>query len=100
MVYNVIQNQSLPIVKLGRATRMRSVALAVLTSKRARNHGNHGHSGNQTDYSSTLRTAAEANGRNIPHPLPGMEADWHEIGRIAQALINRQFPGKTVLPIS
>jgi hypothetical protein len=33
-------------------------------------------------------------------PLIGMEADWHEIGRVAQALIDRQFPGKAVLHIS
>jgi NADPH:quinone reductase-like Zn-dependent oxidoreductase len=33
-------------------------------------------------------------------PLIGIEADWHEIGRIAQALIDRQFPGKAVLHIS
>lgn len=33
-------------------------------------------------------------------PLLGMEADWHEIGRVAQALIDRQFPGKAVLHIS
>jgi len=33
-------------------------------------------------------------------PLLGMEADWHEIGRVAQALIGRQFPGKAVLHIS
>jgi NADPH2:quinone reductase len=37
-------------------------------------------------------------GKLIP-PL-GIEADWHEIGRIAQALIDRQFPGKAVLHIS
>lgn len=33
-------------------------------------------------------------------PYIGMEADWHEIGRVAQALIDRQFPGKAVLHIS
>ncbi len=33
-------------------------------------------------------------------PLLGMEADWHEIGRVAQALLDRQFPGKAVLHIS
>jgi NADPH:quinone reductase-like Zn-dependent oxidoreductase len=37
-------------------------------------------------------------GKLLP-PL-GMEADWHEIGRVAQALIDRQFPGKAVLHIS
>jgi NADPH:quinone reductase-like Zn-dependent oxidoreductase len=37
-------------------------------------------------------------GKLIP-PL-GIEADWHEIGRVAQALIDRQFPGKAVLHIS
>jgi NADPH2:quinone reductase len=37
-------------------------------------------------------------GKLIP-PI-GMEADWHEIGRVAQALIDRQFPGKAVLHIS
>lgn len=30
-------------------------------------------------------------------PSIGIEADWREIGRIAQALIDRQFPGKAVL---
>ncbi len=33
-------------------------------------------------------------------PFIGMEADWHEIGRVAQDLIDRQFPGKAVLHIS
>jgi NADPH:quinone reductase len=33
-------------------------------------------------------------------PLIGIEADWHEIGRIAQALIDRQFPSKAVLHLS
>ena len=33
-------------------------------------------------------------------PSIGMEADWHEIGRVAQALIERQFLGKAVLHIS
>ena len=37
-------------------------------------------------------------GKLIP-PL-GIEADWHEIGRVAQALIDRQFLGKAVLHIS
>ena len=37
-------------------------------------------------------------GKLSPHI--GMEADWHEIGRVAQALIGRQFPGKAVLHIS
>ena len=32
-------------------------------------------------------------------PLICMEADWHEIGRVAQAFIDRQFPGKAVLHI-
>ncbi len=36
-------------------------------------------------------------GKLLP-PL-GMEADWHEIGRVAQALLDRQFPGKAVLLI-
>jgi NADPH:quinone reductase len=33
-------------------------------------------------------------------PLVGIEADWHEIASIAQALIDRQFPGKAVLHLS
>jgi NADPH2:quinone reductase len=33
-------------------------------------------------------------------PPLGMEAGWHEIGRVAQALIDRQFPGKAVLHLS
>jgi NADPH:quinone reductase-like Zn-dependent oxidoreductase len=37
-------------------------------------------------------------GKLLP-PL-GMEADWHEIGKVAQALIDRQFPGKAVLHIA
>ena len=37
-------------------------------------------------------------GKLVP-PL-GVEADWHEIGRVAQALLDRQFPGKAVLHIS
>ncbi|HEX4207002.1 MAG TPA: zinc-binding dehydrogenase [Ktedonobacteraceae bacterium] len=37
-------------------------------------------------------------GKLIP-PI-GMEADWQEIGRVAQALIDRQFAGKAVLHIS
>jgi NADPH2:quinone reductase len=37
-------------------------------------------------------------GKLLPHL--GMEADWHEIGKVAQALIDRQFPGKAVLHIS
>lgn len=32
-------------------------------------------------------------------PSISMEADWHDIGRVAQALIDRQFPGKAVLHI-
>ena len=39
-----------------------------------------------------------SSGKLIP-PI-GMEADWHEIGRVAQALIDRQFPGKAVLHIA
>jgi NADPH2:quinone reductase len=34
-------------------------------------------------------------GKLLPHL--GMEADWHEIGKVAQALLDRQFPGKAVL---
>jgi hypothetical protein len=30
-------------------------------------------------------------------PRIGIEADWHDIGTIAQARIDRQFPGKAVL---
>ncbi len=37
-------------------------------------------------------------GKLIPHI--GMEADWHEISRVAQALVDRQFQGKAVLHIS
>jgi NADPH:quinone reductase-like Zn-dependent oxidoreductase len=33
-------------------------------------------------------------------PSIGMETDWYEIGKVAQALIDRQFPGKAVLHIS
>jgi hypothetical protein len=33
-------------------------------------------------------------------PRLGMEADWREIGEVAQALIDRQFPGKAVLHVS
>jgi|SRR5579883_1349721 len=33
-------------------------------------------------------------------PLLGMEADWHEIGRVTQALIDREFLGKAILHIS
>lgn len=33
-------------------------------------------------------------------PQIGVEADWHEIGSVAQALIDRQFPGKAVLHLS
>jgi NADPH:quinone reductase-like Zn-dependent oxidoreductase len=29
----------------------------------------------------------------------GAEADWHEVGQVTQALIDRQFPGKAVLHI-
>jgi NADPH:quinone reductase-like Zn-dependent oxidoreductase len=38
-----------------------------------------------------------AAGKLAPHL--GIEADWHEIGHVAQALIARQFPGKAVLHI-
>ncbi|MGO9977448.1 MAG: zinc-binding dehydrogenase [Solirubrobacteraceae bacterium] len=37
-------------------------------------------------------------GKLTPHL--GAEADWHEIGKVAQALVDRQFPGKAVLHIS
>lgn len=37
-------------------------------------------------------------GKLIPHL--GVEADWREINEVAQALIDRQFPGKAVLHIS
>jgi NADPH:quinone reductase len=33
-------------------------------------------------------------------PRLGAEADWREIGEVARALIDRQFPGKAVLNIS
>lgn len=33
-------------------------------------------------------------------PRIGLEADWHEVGKVAQALIGRQFPGKAILHIS
>lgn len=33
-------------------------------------------------------------------PLLGLEADWQEIGRVAQALLDRQFAGKAVLHLS
>jgi NADPH:quinone reductase len=36
-------------------------------------------------------------GKLVPHL--GIEADWREIGRVAQALIDRQFPGKAVLRV-
>jgi hypothetical protein len=38
------------------------------------------------------------NGKLAPHL--GVEADWREIGKVAQALIDRRFPGKAVLRIS
>ncbi len=38
------------------------------------------------------------NGKLTPHL--GVEADWREIDKVAQALIDRQFPGKAVLRIS
>jgi NADPH:quinone reductase-like Zn-dependent oxidoreductase len=37
------------------------------------------------------------NGKLTPHL--GVEADWREINKVAQALINRQFSGKAVLHI-
>lgn len=37
-------------------------------------------------------------GKLTPHL--GVEADWREIGKVAQALLDRQFPGKAVLHIS
>jgi NADPH:quinone reductase-like Zn-dependent oxidoreductase len=39
-----------------------------------------------------------SNGKLTPHL--GAEADWREIGDVARALIDRQFPGKAVLHIS
>jgi len=38
------------------------------------------------------------NGKLTPHL--GVEADWREIGEVAQALLDRRFPGKAVLRIS
>ena len=37
------------------------------------------------------------NGKLTPHL--SVEADWREIGRVAQALLDRRFPGKAVLLI-
>jgi NADPH:quinone reductase len=37
-------------------------------------------------------------GKLIPHL--GVEADWHDIGEVARALVDRQFPGKAVLRVS
>jgi hypothetical protein len=37
-------------------------------------------------------------GKLTPHL--GVEADWREIGQVAQALIDRRFQGKAVLHIS
>jgi NADPH:quinone reductase-like Zn-dependent oxidoreductase len=37
-------------------------------------------------------------GKLTPHL--GVEADWREVGKVAQALIDRQFPGKAVLHVS
>ena len=37
-------------------------------------------------------------GKLTPHI--GAEADWREIGQVAQALLDRRFPGKAVLHIS
>ncbi len=34
-------------------------------------------------------------GKLVPHI--GIEGDWREIGKVAQALVDRQFPGKAVL---
>jgi NADPH:quinone reductase-like Zn-dependent oxidoreductase len=39
-----------------------------------------------------------ANAKLNPHL--GVEADWRDIGNVARALIDRQFPGKAVLHIS
>jgi NADPH:quinone reductase len=39
-----------------------------------------------------------ASGRLTPHL--GLEADWREIGDVAQALLDRRFPGKAVLRVS
>jgi hypothetical protein len=38
------------------------------------------------------------NGKLTPHL--GVEADWREIGKVAQALLDRRFPGKAVLRVS
>jgi hypothetical protein len=38
------------------------------------------------------------NGQLTPHL--SVEADWREIGKVAQALLDRRFPGKAVLRIS
>jgi NADPH:quinone reductase-like Zn-dependent oxidoreductase len=38
------------------------------------------------------------NGKLTPHL--GVEADWREIGTVAQALLDRHFPGKAVLSVS
>jgi hypothetical protein len=38
------------------------------------------------------------NGKLAPHL--SVEADWREIGKVAQALLDRRFPGKAVLHIS
>jgi NADPH:quinone reductase-like Zn-dependent oxidoreductase len=37
-------------------------------------------------------------GKLTPHL--GVEADWREIGKVAQALLDRRFPGKAVLRVS
>jgi hypothetical protein len=37
-------------------------------------------------------------GKLTPHL--GVEADWREIGKVAQALLDRRFPGKGVLHVS
>jgi NADPH2:quinone reductase len=34
------------------------------------------------------------------NPRLGIEADWRDIGEVAEALIDRQFPGKAVLHVS
>ena len=49
-----------------------------------------------TRLSRLLRLVSD--GKLTPHL--GAETDWHEIGTVAQALIDRQFPGKAVLHIS
>jgi NADPH:quinone reductase-like Zn-dependent oxidoreductase len=43
-------------------------------------------------------TLLVGNGKLTPHL--GVEADWREIGKVAQALLDRRFPGKAVLRVS